>query len=261
LDYTNISIYTFHKKLEDGQEEQDAKFIVENISNDDTRSLELLGVQNSSVFLSNCTIWVEGITDRQYFRKYLELYQNLKDVGIRFKEDLHYSFVEYEGANLTHWSFLDEKGPVVERLCGTLFLIADNDNATSAKAERFEKLKEKLGKRFCRLDSKEVENLLSPDVLIKVLQSYKETDLNQNFTHDKYATVPLGEFIENTIKQGARKRKASYVDRINSQTISDKLTFCSKATAVMSEFADLSLEAQDITRRIYNFISSKNHSQ
>src|SRR6266481_5930628 len=65
--------------------------------------------QNSSVFLSNSTIWVEGITDRRYVSHYLDLYQNhLRDESEanslsaprRYRQDLHYSFVEYAGATL-----------------------------------------------------------------------------------------------------------------------------------------------------------------
>ena len=89
-----------------------------------------LGVQNSSVFLSNCTIWVEGITDRHYVKHFLDLHkkENKDDPDIcDFNEDYHYSFVEYGGNNITHWSFLDkEETPInVEKLCGRLFLLAD----------------------------------------------------------------------------------------------------------------------------------------
>ncbi len=36
--------------------------------------LASLGVKPSSVYLANCTIWVEGITDRLYITKYMEKY-------------------------------------------------------------------------------------------------------------------------------------------------------------------------------------------
>jgi hypothetical protein len=261
LDISRSSIYTFHKEIvAGGKKVKDTVFTVENVSNDNTRSLRLLGVQNSSVFLSNCTIWVEGVTDRDYFRKYLELYQ-ASIGGKPFKEDLHYSFVEYSGSNITHWSFLHEKGPVVDRLCGTLFLIADSDNAGSEdadddKAQRFKTLRDKLDDRFCVLKCKEVENLLSPSILIAVLKAYGETELNESFTEPAYATEHLGKFIENVIiKKDAKKRIGSYID---GNTISDKLKFCSRATAAMTVFTDLSLEAQQITKRVYDFIESKN---
>lgn len=66
LDVDAISIYTFRKQLENeiDTREVTANFVIENTSNEDNSILEMIGVKNSSVFLSNCTIWVEGITDR-----------------------------------------------------------------------------------------------------------------------------------------------------------------------------------------------------
>ena len=92
-------------------------FTIENLSEGDNRALELLGVRNSSVFLTNCTIWVEGITDRHYLRHYLKLYaeEHKDDSDFEdFKEDYHYSFVEYGGNNITHWSFLDKETKPIE---------------------------------------------------------------------------------------------------------------------------------------------------
>ncbi len=124
FDYSQISVYTFKKELQDkGEKILSARFEIQNVSNENNKALELLGVKNSSVFLTNCTIWVEGITDRKYIAHYLAKYQESLDKQTgksnlkMLKEDLHYSFVEYSGANITHWSFLGEKGSIeVERL-------------------------------------------------------------------------------------------------------------------------------------------------
>src|SRR5690606_11789097 len=40
----------------------------------DRELLASLGVRPSSVYLANCTIWVEGITDRLYITKYMKKY-------------------------------------------------------------------------------------------------------------------------------------------------------------------------------------------
>jgi len=102
LDFNNLcSIFSFERK-------SDKEFIIKNVT-PNKEVLELLGARSSSVFLSNCVIWVEGITDRLYIRKFLELYQNdpkLKE----FEEDKHYSIVEYGGSNITHFNF-DEQNP------------------------------------------------------------------------------------------------------------------------------------------------------
>lgn len=138
LDKEQIAVFTFHKHLEDdGAAERDSKASIENVSNEDRRTLQLLGILNSSVLLSNCTIWVEGITDRRYLMHCLDLYTT--STGKRaYKQDLHFSFVEYSSSNITHWSFLDKiDDPIeVDSLCGRLFLVTDKDSGKGAKAER-----------------------------------------------------------------------------------------------------------------------------
>jgi hypothetical protein len=116
---------------------------------------------------------VEGITDRRYIAHWLKMHQvhlNQSDPKARlYKEDLHYSFVECGGGNITHFSFLDDdevetsdKRIQVERLCAKLFLITDKD---SGKDERQAKLKAKLGDRCHCLEGREIENLLKPEVI------------------------------------------------------------------------------------------------
>ncbi len=112
--------------------------------------LASLGVRPSSVYLANCTIWVEGITDRLYITKYMEkylaelekideeLYKNYR----RFMPNYHYTFVEYAGSNLTHWSFDDDypktreerisflqqdRGQSATAVASDMLLIADGD--------------------------------------------------------------------------------------------------------------------------------------
>ena len=112
LDIESVSVFAFEKRLdENGGRERPGQYRVTNVSRSDCRPLELLGVRNSSVLLTNCTISVQGITDRRYIAHWLELYQQHIQNGPSsrakfFKEDLHYSFVEYSGGNITHWSFL-----------------------------------------------------------------------------------------------------------------------------------------------------------
>ena len=73
--------------------------IVANAINvDNVKILDLLGVRNSSVFLSNCVIWTEGVTDRMLLRKLLELFTDFS-----YLEDRHYSFAEYGGSNLENF--------------------------------------------------------------------------------------------------------------------------------------------------------------
>ncbi|TCB80573.1 ATP/GTP-binding protein [Acinetobacter sp. ANC 4173] len=115
--------------------------------------LASLGVKPSSVYLANCTIWVEGITDRLYITKYMEKYlselktsnEKLYKKYRRFMPNYHYTFVEYAGSNLVHWSFsdnyvdhLDDKGLSAKAVASEMLLIADGDIYT--KTERVKAL-------------------------------------------------------------------------------------------------------------------------
>lgn len=259
FDFSGISIYSLRKKLEEGNhDEKESHVEIENLSHGNVSALELLGVRNSSVFLSNCTIWVEGITDRRYFRHYLDLYyehMRKKDSSfVEFKEDFHYSFVEYGGSNITHWSFLEkEDHPInVDTLCGKPFLIVDKDKN---KDKRHKELEKKLGVRFCCLKCKEVENLLSKNVLLEVIKDYEKGETNVNdFEESDYKDISLGKFIDDMLGD-SKTRKASYAD---ASTIRDKLGFCEKAIDHTNKWEDLSQEAKDICEEIFQFIKANN---
>jgi len=261
LDYDHISIYAFRKQLGDVEERiVHPKFEVENVSNENTQPLELLGVKNSSVFLTNCTIWVEGITDRRYLAHYLEMYMKhlKKEDGnpIIYKEDLHYSFVEYSGGNITHWSFLGGEHSIqVERLCAKLFLISDRDGMK--KEERRETLQATLGDRYHCLESREIENLLAPHVLKKVVEDYEGTSIDSlAYTHDQYKNMYLGRFVENKVLKGNKQRRGSYMEE--SGTVTQKVKFCERALSHIDSFDDLTDEAKSLTEEVYEFIRAQN---
>ena len=254
LDYKEISVYKFTK------EEQ--QFHIHNIDNPDITLLEHLGVKNSSVFLTNCTIWVEGITDRIYIRKYLELYQeSLLDTEKKYFEDVHYSFVEYGGNNITHWSFLDkEDHPInVEKLCGKLFLITDDDGVedTTKKGIRLQDLKKALGNRYYRLKAREIENLLTDKI---ILETVKNLEIEKNRDNIKYKSnysysdeLKIGDFILNNIL--GIKQKSNYK---KNGTINIKVPFAQSAVEQLKLFHQLGKEGQDLTKKIYNFIKENN---
>ena len=258
LDYKEISVYCFSKKGVD-------KFEIENVSNADERVLQEIGVRNSSVFLSNGTIWVEGITDRIYIRKYLELYQ--KTVKKKYNEDIHYSFVEYGGGNVTHWSFLDDADEShsninVDRLCGKVFLIADSDGADlnqvakTKKEKRLQSLKDELHDNFFCLKCREVENLLTKETRIKtVAKLEKKALVDLSFavgTGKRIDTTPIGEWIQECIIGKERNYKAE------SGTVKDKLNFAKAAVSCMDNFSLLSEEAKELTKKLYQFIEVQN---
>ena len=262
LEVSDISVYTCQSRLTEGYgEELPTKVEITPVSHGDSSTLQLLGIRNSSVFLSNCTIWVEGITDRRYFSHYLRLYQDHlqqqktspDQPSTSFKEDLHYSFVEYGGSNITHWSWLDEVPDPIEvtRLCGRVMLIADNDNAEpgSKKAERHAALAAKLKNRFILLKSREVENLIDSNVLEQHLSSHGIKDVSGSIgTWEDYRGEKLGEWLRDRLSTLVK------VNPFKSGSISDKLGFAEKVLPLMRSYEDLTPEAQEIAKRIHEFI-------
>jgi hypothetical protein len=168
---------------------------------DDRITLLELGVRPSATYLANATIWVEGVSDCAYLRAYMEAFVHYlkirgSDWGTKlaqrlqqYKEDRHYAFVEYSGANLTHYSFHTgtrkngqaEVSPnivtSVSNLCARAIVIADGDIAGVNKADRWKRYAKQLEKLFIVLPCKEIENLI-PEFLVRrqVSRDYPEID-------------------------------------------------------------------------------------
>lgn len=233
LDYPeDISIYSFQKKFE----QEDGKksfFEIRHRAGKDKEVLQMIGARNSSVFLSNCTIWVEGITDRLYLRTWLEIYQEMIRIenseNKKYHEDIHYSFVEFGGANITHWSFLDqEEGIGVEALCGPVLVIADRDDiskADSAKARRHIKLKESLGNDYAMIERREVENILLPTQITQAARKVFGNDeiKDAQLIFSAYEKAYLGSFLD---KQVGLKKTDEPIFASKSGTIKNKVKFC-----------------------------------
>ena len=262
IDIKDVSIFTFRKIFDESDEEElTPNFTIEAVDSGCESSLELLGVRNSSVFLVNATVWVEGITDRWYLRKmlnsYMDYLEESEQLDLRLEEDTHYSFVEYGGANITHWSFLDyEEHPIeVKRLCAKAIVIIDKDG--EKKEKRKEDLKEILGERLVILPCREVENLLPYKVIKEVVMEYeKDDDLKlREFTYDKYQNSYLGIFIESKILKNSFKRKGGYKEK--SGTIKEKVKFCEKALPKI-KYAELPDSTKEIIKDIYKFVYERN---
>ncbi|EKO3969282.1 ATP-binding protein [Vibrio fluvialis] len=251
-----------------------------------------LGVRASSVLLANCSIWVEGVTDKLYLRVYLEKYlSNLEDSSVdavreratklrQFKENLHYIFTEYQGSNITHWNFgsavaSDDSSTPAKKLNNKIFLLADKD--IEGKGDRVKDLTEKLGDKFYMLKWKEIENHIPFDVLVKTAEkrwetfngrkglvfkvqklSAKSKDLFQ--TPDK----GIGAILEPNIcneSDGSRKGIEKNFFKAESGTIKDKVKFCHTAIEIMQdkEFAwELTPELNDLCEAIWTHIEESN---
>lgn len=271
LDHDNISIYTLRKEVrEEVVGKENSKFIIEYVKNDSTSSLELLGVRQSSVFLANCTIWVEGITDRLYLRKYLEIYMNSQPQ--KFKENIHYTFAEYGGANIAHWNFLDEEDKpesVSPKVLGRkYFLVTDHDNHEekgTKKSERIKKFQEVLGKKqYCCLKVREIENSLSKLVISEIsgVNDISKIDENAYMKEDKY----IGEYFSKLQEGKALLPICKFNKKKDGTptTIANKVEFCRAAIKIMTDSEDnkkegiLSSEAIRVAGEIYEFIRESN---
>ncbi|USA54561.1 AAA family ATPase [Acinetobacter sp. C32I] len=157
----------------------------------DHELLSSLGVRPSSLYLANCTIWVEGVTDRMYLSKLMQKYIQVlgsssdskdKKNAERYKSfmpNFHYAFIEYAGGNITHWSFLDDyptkeealeflqnsKGLTAKAITKNILLLADGDN--EGKAERLLEWRDELKENVYTLPCKEIENTLTASIIYK----------------------------------------------------------------------------------------------
>ena len=261
----DVKLYKFKKK-------KDKKVITE-VNNDYVSILNELGIRSSSIFLSNCTIWVEGISDRIYLKKYLELYFKETERENYYKENIHYSFVEYSGGNLPHWNFnpkIDSADQInVNWLSNNAFLIVDNDDTASKpnskKHLRKQELQTILGNQYYELGSREIENLISLEILEKMLKKDNNIEL---LTRKKYNTdqwksrfnqellsnpsTYIGSFIDETYDL-EKKYKSS-----TSGTIKQKAEFANKICKEIESFNDLTDEAKKLTEKVAEFIIENN---
>lgn len=249
----NISIFTIRKDLDnkDTSTEKLPKFVVENVGSDNLNALSLLGVTNSSVYLANCTIWVEGITDKLYLSQFISCYLNDKNSHrknkyekcLKYKEGLHYSFVLSGGDSIIHWDFNEDsfysngnEKIIVHKLCGKSFVIVDNDLGKNVKRKK--KLEKDLGMRFYVLPVVEIENLLGFETVINTLKQYKSCEnikreqLKQ--PNDKiFRETRLGSLIDNYILKNYNgnhiKKFSKAGGSKNNSTLQNKIEFCLKS--------------------------------
>lgn len=277
IDRERTSIFRISKKLPPGgtlDDAHEASFQVEGFE-DEAGALQLLrdlGAQNTSMLLSNCAIWVEGVSDRNYYRTFLaclieELVQTQGRVELRgLHEDTHYSFVEYGGGNITHWSFLDPEGPNAQSITSRMMVICDRDGGK--KEPRHEKLRNALGaKNVIVLNSREVENLLTPSVIAKTLERLEggKIEVAPTFARSAYRTLHLGKFIDQRVlkstptqRKGGKKKDSPYRYGDDNGVLKEKPRFSVEACEVMRQDPDLSAEAREVAEQILRFILRHN---
>ena len=245
----DISVCLFNKEFDEENSKPD--FNIYKINNEYWEVMEKLGAMPSSVLMSNCTILVEGTTDRDHFELYLNLYQKqLPKNKPRFKSGIHYSFLiaggdEYKNTISSLNEIQKEK----------MYFICDYDNK-----QKNEKRKEFLEKHsfdnYHVLSVTEVENLVSKDIVIKTLENTYETDelkMNKNFSQEEYSkSENFYEFI---------------VDKILNHNLPEKFArgkgnlktpLCRNENRYVQNYDELTDESKEIARIIYNFIKQNN---
>ncbi|RZJ21258.1 MAG: ATP-binding protein [Acinetobacter sp.] len=251
--------------------------------------LASLGVRPSSVYLANCTIWVEGITDRLYITKYMEKYlaeleksnKELYKKYRRFMPNYHYTFVEYAGSNLVHWCFsddyadqLEDKGLSAKAVASEMLLIADGD--IQGKADRVQILRKELKTdNYLILECKETENTLPKNSIVRVAiqrfnrMKFKTKDsydisLINNITDENYfdhKEVGIGKLLDIKLKKPSSKTKQTlFADGTGVGTIKYKLDFCREIIKDFDENPDWELtpKAKQLCEHIYKHIEKCN---
>lgn len=282
LDISNyhpeVSIFSMQKELPLGKSNsKKANFYLNNLVDNGESALELLGVNNTSVFLSNSSIWIEGITDMLYIRKYIESYLSNPKLKEKYKscrsyvEGVHYSFIFSGGSNIIHYDFSDEEAIsalkeriVVKKLCGKAFVIVDSDGKKHDRRKK--QFFNDLGGRFYELPTIEIENLLPNEAIIGAIKSYptlKEIKINENLYLDEkdYKNIRLGSYIENYLLEGTkgkRKHFTSTTSKSDNQTISGKVEFCKK-TLPFIKFENMTKASKILVEAILDFLMQINN--
>lgn len=271
-DYPNdVAIYSFEESLE-------GKFKIKNVD-DNARILDLLGIRNSSVFLSNCVIWTEGVTDRMFLRKLINLRK------LDYKEDFNYAFAEYGGNNLENFDFVQNNGldnVRVPSITKTNFLIADNDNIKDTEKNRQnpkfirrKNIESVLGKNNFFDRHIEIENLIpfrvwlavlekliidKPDkqIILKKAKENNEEAFNDNLEHKK-----IGVLLKKYLVEAKESFYPKYLKDDSVRCLGeDKKSIMEYVIAAIDNLeislSDFPPIAQDLVRQLVEFIEESN---
>jgi len=276
----NVTIFAL-EAINDGESNYSK---ISKIETDFIKPLDLLGVYNSSVFMSNCSIWVEGISDRRYIQAFLHAYIR-DDKKTNYKEGLHYSFFEYAGSNLSHYLFeaenqKDRKENIEAFLLSNrIFLLADEDDKkTEYKQKRHKELKKLSDKKdnfeYMTTDVREIENLLSVDILHSILKNLgtkaipEEVCEKHIVNYEDYKVMGMGKYLVKQLKNKQHNRKKIAVPKLSEKsgtlTHDYKMKFSKYVLGKVYEGEITWNEikkhpsAKKLTENIYNFIEKNN---
>lgn len=259
VDYPSISTFLFKKK--------NGKIEIKSTSNADKNILQEIGARNSSVFLTNVSIWVEGITDRLYFREFLNKFIQTNSLKV-FREDTHFSLIEYGGGNLVHFDFselpedLSEKINI-SRVCGECILILDGDSV--AKSSRIKQYTDQLGDSVIGLKTKEIENLIPEQLMKKAIENLISRSRlpEADSLTDKIDLIKYSEYKKQTVKIGDYLDKKLGIKYFSAKsgTIKQKMQLCEEVVRIIQANEiewSLTSEADEVCSKIYTKIGMFN---
>ena len=247
----DISIYSFDKSI-NGEESPINEFIVEKVDFNHFPTLEKLGALPSSVLASNCTLLVEGSYDIVHYDFYLKLYQEkLKNENPNeriFKKGIHYSFLR-GGGKETLKTVKEFNSIEKERI----YTILDFDS--EGESEKNKALFNDMNyANYKILNVKEVENLISKGVLLKILNSLREIrslGIIEDFDEKEYQKSNFYKFIKDKIISDEIPDNF-----FNKDTLKER--FCYREPDFTDSYDDLSDAAKEVIEGIYEFIKNNN---
>ncbi|WP_272150825.1 AAA family ATPase [Tenacibaculum aiptasiae] len=272
-----VSFFQF-EKIEEG------KHLIKTKIKPSKETLDLLGVNNTSVFLANTSLWVEGPTDRMYLSKFLKLYCEREDEKKpHLKEDIDFAFFEYGGNLIAHYLFEEDIDVDDEEVkdkinafssANKIYLLSDNDNPkeNSKKEEREEKLKKvsqsNTNFKYQNTIVKEIENLLPVKVLKDFMLTLLKGKMNIkkveriSFERGLYKKVGLGKFYEELFEKYGLKEDDYNKFKADSGTL--KADYKNKLARFVVEgeytYDDLIKDndvLKDLIENLYKFITEK----
>ncbi|WP_291871235.1 AAA family ATPase [Maribacter sp.] len=277
--FLDLSIHSDKTAIFQFKKEKENYHTIKTGVKPDKDVLDELGVNTSSVFLSNTSLWVEGPTDRKYLSRFLKLYCENEDLPY-LKEDIDFAFFEYGGNLIAHYLFDDKnfEEEVREKinsfaLSNRIYLLADEDaaNKTTKKGKR-RVLLENLSKdndnfQYQNTELKEIENLL-PKVTVKsfIKKLVKgEENITKvegiDFNKKEYDKVDLGEFYKNLLKESGVRLKSQKAFKDESGTLKNtyKISLCDffiNSEITYEELIEDNDTLKNLIEKLYKFIKS-----
>ena len=255
-----------------------SSFLVRAVQGPELALLDELGVDNASVFLANCSLWVEGACDRIYLRGFFLAYERAG--GPKLREDLDFAFFEYGGSSFTHYLFGGGSEADVERIraqfvANRVFLLADQDDGGGAARkharDKYADLRAaaRAGDAFqfaTTEPAREIENLLAPAALRALLRHQRER-LDPALKDVDPELLPWDALT--TEDRLARKYHENFAALLAGTGVRVDFSASRKKMAIADAFAraveagqivweDLGDEAQALTRTICGFIARHN---